>query len=222
MAREKLTRDEEIKRGVEKVERMNKTFDTLALPIILFTVVTIFIFGALPTLKEKLGLGESSSVSSVLPEQQSFYSRRESYMLDMQLHLEELTQHGYTTPEGYEAGECASLMLDDSTEVLEFSDNIGCYSIVRRSVADKPYTKLSIIVYSENIILAELVLAEGDQLSATFKNESFTEWKRKPVSDAELSQSDAVSTAERILEYVSSAELGALLEEYKQSLSWLP
>lgn len=214
MPKKKLTREEEIERGVEKVERMNKAFDKYVIPLVLFTVVTIFIFGAVPRLLKLLSAdsadGTEQGVESTVAD---FYSLREDYMSNMHSHAQELEAAGYEFSDQYSGADCVYKYLDESTIVYEFYDDaLGSYSIIRRAAQEEAYRQLSMVVSAKNLIRVELDLVDGQKISLTYIDESFSAY------GSDLSESDAQLNAQIIEENVGKRELSLLLGEYKNDM----
>lgn len=215
MPKKKLTEEEKIQNGVDKVNRMNAFFDKMWLPVLFFVVATVFVFGALPKLMDMAGVSDGSDYGD-LPSQEStlpdFYELRAAYMGEMDSHKDELTAAGYEFSDDYGETKCVILSKDD-TVIYEFFDSMGSYSIIRKTAPEgSEYSALSLVVQSKRLIIAEIKLSDGSKLSASFKNEQFT------PDLLSLSASDTPSDVQKVLSYVSAEELSAMLTQYKADL----
>lgn len=191
---------------VEKVERMNRIFDQLVLPMIIFTVImaviSAFIFK--PESCVKGYADDLTPVEDVQPELDP-YLMREVLLEDMDRNRSIFEQGGYTIVETEQSGAVAYCVLDDCTQVFDnVADSSGSrYSAV---IYEKDGLSVTIRIYSSTIFLAEV--SDGAQLySAVFRDENFTAW---------TSSSDA--GAEDVLSLVSAQKLAGLLDMYESKI----
>lgn len=190
----------------EKVERLNRIFDQVVLPIIIFTVVMAIISSFI--IKPESCIGSCSDNLTPVEEVRSEpdpYLMREVLLEDMESNRGIFEQGGYTVVETEQSGLVAHRQLDEHTDLF---DNIADSSGNRYSAVVHVNDEYSVTVriYSDRIFLVEFE-SDDSALSAVFRDDMFAQW---------TSGSDA--DAQSILKVVPSDKLSGLVEKYKQSL----
>ena len=191
---------------VEKVERMNRIFDQLVLPMIIFTaimaVVSAFILK--PESCVRSFADDLAPVEDV-QSQPDPYIMREVLLEKMEINRSIFELGGYTVVETEQSGLVAYCQLDEYTQIF---DNIADSSGSRCSavVYEKDGLSVTLRVYSKTIFLVEA--SDGVQtLSAVFRDEDFGTW---------TSSSDA--DAAGVLSLVPAQQLSGLLDMYEEKI----
>ncbi len=189
-----------------KVERMNRIFDHVVLPMILFTVV-MFIVSAFVFKPESCVSGyadDLTPVENVQPELDA-YLMREVLLEDMAANRSIFEQGGYTIVESEQSGLVAFRQADEHTQIFEnIADNSGShYSAI---VREKDGVTVTVRVYSENIFLVEAQQGET-VVSAIFRDDLFTSW---------ISGGDADAAA--VMGIVPGDQLRAIIGDYKAGI----
>lgn len=211
--------DEDIEKGVEKVEKMNALFDKMVLPVLLIAALAVFFFGALPKLKrcvsdetvqpQETAVVTQSDVSGSdgQEEPNELYARRNAFLSDMKAHREEIEAKGYTFIEAVEGLDSIRIRPDEDTTIYEFCDNGKCYGQIRTTEFEV-FEEAAVTVMGSSHINVVLTLADGEKLYAVFENESFL---------PEGSDDDQ----QMILAYLTSEELTGIKQRYDRQLEEL-
>jgi len=152
----------------EKVERMNRVFDQVVLPALIFTVIMFVITAIMLNPSCRKEKEEISSPTSGSYQNLDAYLMREVLLEDMESNRSIFELGGYTIVETEQSGIVAYCQLDENTQVF---DNIADSSGSRYSaiVSEKEGRSVTIRVYSDTIFLVEI--AEGEKkLSAIFRD----------------------------------------------------
>lgn len=193
----------------ERVERMNSIFDRLILPMIIFTVVVFAGFAVIPKLgscTDCSGKPPAENVPSASEQSDDdFYSMRAILLADEDC-LSLFEAAGYTVMDNGESGKVAYRTLDSGVMIIEnLRDSNGQpYSAI--SLKDEQAgTDTTIMLYSSSIFLVLVDTAEGS-VSAIFDNDEFI-----------CASSSTDAEQEAVLALVNSAELGNMMEQYKEA-----
>lgn len=188
----------------EKVERMNRIFDHVVLPIIIFTVVMFVVSAVIFRHDSCVKVPDSTQSVPNSTAEPDAYVLREVLLEDMESNRSIFERGGYVTVETDESGWVAYCRLDDSTEVFDgISDGSGVCSVVSHVRED---LSVKIRIYSENIFLVDVKCGEKSA-SAVFLDDTFGAW---------TSGSDA--GAAKVLELISAQELTALTDAYENKI----
>ncbi len=190
----------------DKVERMNRIFDQVVLPIIIFTVI-MAVISAIIIKPESCVSGYADDLAPVEDVRTELdpYLMREVLLEDMAANRSIFEQGGYTIVETEQSGLVAYCQLDECTQIFDnVSDGSGGrYSAV---MYEKDGLSVTVRIYSGTIFLVEA--SDGQQrLSAIFRDDRFATW---------TSGSDADAGA--IFELISAQQLADLAERYEQKI----
>lgn len=190
----------------DKVERMNRIFDQVVLPIIIFTII-MAVISAIIIKPESCVSGYADDLAPVEDVRAELdpYLMREVLLEDMAANRSIFEQGGYTIVETEQSGLVACCQLDEFTQIFDnVSDGSGSrYSAV---MYEKDGLSVTMRIYSGTIFLVEV--SDGQQLlSAIFRDDRFTTW---------TSGSDADAGA--LLELISAQQLADLAERYEQKI----
>lgn len=177
---------------VEKVERMNRIFDQLVLPIIVFTVVMAVISGFIfkPAGCAENLAADLAPVEEITPVPDP-YLMRKILLEDTGSNRTIFEQGGYTVVETEQSGFVAYCQLDEYTQIFDgITDSSGNrYSAV---MYENGSLDVTIRIYSDTVFLVEA--NNGAQsASAIFRDDSFAAWTSGSDADAAsvLSLADA-------------------------------
>lgn len=195
---------------VEKVERMNRIFDQLVLPIIVFSIIMGVVSAVIFTPSCGAGCGGDRPVDPVTSQtgsQQSLdpYLMRQVLLEDMESSRAIFEQGGYTVVESEQSGLVAYCRLDENTQIFEnIADSSGGrYSAV---MYESDSVSVTVRVYSGTIFFVEA--SDSDRMaSAVFRDDAFSTW---------TSGSDA--DAAGVFELISAGQLSELVEQYKAKI----
>ncbi len=191
----------------EKVERMNRIFDRVVLPIIAFTAVMLVITAVIlkPESCAKDFADTMTPVEDNVSTEPDAYLLREVLLEDMDSNYPIFEQGGYTVVETDESGYVAYRFIDEHTEIFENltgSGDIPCSAVIYNDEV----LSVTVRIYSGKIFLVEASSGEKSA-SAIFRDDRFATW---------TSGSDA--DAQAVLELADSRFLSGLVEQYKQSI----
>ena len=188
-----------------KVERMNRIFDHVVLPMILFTVVMFIVSAVIFRPDSCSGKKEELSAPAVSQEKLDAFLMREVLLEDMESNRTIFEQGGYTVVETEQSGPVAYLQVDDNTQIFEnVADGTGGrYSAV---IYEKDELSVTVRIYSGTIFLVEAAVGD-DSESAIFRDEQFCTWTSGGDSDAAM-----------VLEIVSAEKLSDMIDTYKESI----
>ncbi len=204
--------DEEIEKGVAKVERMNAMFDKSIVPILFIAALAVFLFGALPKLIRNVKGADDTAASSYVDEL-TVYEQRSKFMDELEQNLEKAEAAGYTYIPEIQDALCISKMYNETTIVAHFYDGSVSYGKIIYTEGIEGCSKVEVRVYTVNRSGVTVTLEDGTAYNAVFADTDFT-------ADEALTDTD---TSERlaVLRYVSGEELKAMRETYDAELNAL-
>ena len=197
----------------ERVAHMNEIFDKYIVPMLLFTLAVVLIFGvAVPLVRscsDKSGSGREDGGQRDYSSAE-FYIRRSLLLDGVASDTDIFENAGCMVLDDGNGGKTLYAKLDDSCEIFEnvTDPNGNRYSAVTAADSYGESTdrkNLTLMIYSSTLFLA-IAEEEDGTYSALFDNESFI----YPASDTD---------AHDLLYKVSPAQWSRMLEEYKQWLT---
>lgn len=205
--------DEDIERGVQKVERMNAMFDKAAIPVLFAAALAIFLFGALPKLIRNIKHEEKTPQQVVeYVDELTVYEQRSKFMDELDVNMEKAEAAGYSKmPEEF-GTTCILKQYDENTIVAHFYDGNTSYGKLIAEGIEK-CAKVEMRIYTSNYSSVIITLDNGETVSAMFNNTAFT-------ADETLTDTD---TNERlgVLENISSEKLSEIRGIYDAELEAL-
>ncbi len=205
--------DEDIERGVEKVQRMNAMFDKAAIPVLFVAALAVFLFGALPKLIRNIKHEEKNPQQVVeYTDELTVYEKRSKFMDELDTNMEKASMAGYSKmPEEFGTN-CILKQLDDNTIIAHFYDGSTSYGKIISEGAGG-CRKVEMRVYTSNYSSVIVTLEHGENISAMFNNTLF-------LADETLTDTD---TNERlsVLENISSEKLSEMRGIYDRELEML-
>lgn len=195
----------QISNATEKVERMNRIFDHVVLPMVLFTVV-MFVVSALVFKPDSCGeKKQEPSAPEVSYQNLDAFLMRDVLLENMENNRTIFELGGYTVVETEQSGLVAYRKLDDNTQIFEnISDGSGGrYSAV---MYEKDNVSVTVRIYSGTIFLVEA--ADGERsASAIFRDDRFGTWTSGGDVDAA-----------QVLEIVPAEQLCTMIDRYKENI----
>lgn len=194
----------------ERVAHMNEVFDKYVVPMLLFSLAVILVFGvASPVIRSCSAKKEPELVREREYSSAEFYVRRSLLLDGIASYTDVFEQSGCLVVEN-DSGNAIYAELDGGDEILEnvLDPNGNVYSAVMSADSygkAKEDQNLTLMIYSGSLFLAIAEEEDGTH-SALFDNESF---------DCTPSNSDGIS----LLDKVPPSEWSRMLEEYKQWLT---
>ncbi len=201
--------DEEIEKGVAKVERMNRMFDKAIVPVLFIAALAVFLFGALPRLVRNTKNADTVDYADEL----TVYEQRSKYMDELEQNLEAAEAAGYTYIPEIQDAICISKQYDDSTIIAHFYDGSVSYGKIICTDGLEKCAKAEVRVYNANRSGVTVTLEDGTAYNAVFTDAFFS-------ADETLTDTD---TAERltVLGYISAEQLIEMRGLYDSELSAL-
>ena len=196
---------EKEKKGVDRVERMNRFFDKTLMPTVGILIIVTLLFFIAGRFREKFIPDDdrraASAVSRVSDEPEVFRLRR-ALLAGYSDHVSEFAAYGYQPVDGYSYELSLGKRVDDEMSIFQFSDPaIGQLTIINYFPAhgNAPYDSLSLAVSSHALINAS-VRKDGEKYTVTFTNPDFSSFRAED-SAAFDSLSALVDTAEMTAMY---------------------
>lgn len=198
----------DIENSQAKVDKMNRLFDRLILPIIGFTILVFVAFSIIPNIVK----GCSSERDDGPPSgSQEYLSRLDAYVLrdvlleDMEANRPVFEDGGYTVVENDGGNYVAFIELQDGTQIFDnMIDSSGnVYSAVMRTKDDR---KVTVMIYAQTLFLA-VVTDKGETSSSIFRSADFSSYP-----------SDSDADAQAVLSLAPAEELTDMVEVYKTTI----
>ena len=172
---------EKEKKGIDKVERMNRLFDRILMPAIGILIIMLLLSFIINRFNDKFAKGSSAAVNSTAQsaaEPQAFVLRRE-LMHSYSLHEKEFGAYGYKPVDGYAYDLSLCKTVDSEMSVFQFSeDALGELTIINYIPKEKKaaYDSLSLAVSSCNLINVTAKSGE-EKHTVTFLSPDFSEYQ---------------------------------------------
>ena len=180
MRGERLEYTEKEKKGIDKVERMNKIFDKIILPAVGVLIAVLLFFFVVGKYREKF-CSESKATaetSGQLTEPKAFSLRR-SLMAEYGEHKKEFEAYGYVPVDGFSYDVSLCKTVDKEMSVFQFADRaIGELTVISYipKSKDTAYDSLSVAFSSYRLITVTAKRGE-ESCSVTFLSYDFTSYK---------------------------------------------
>lgn len=173
------------KKGIDKVDRMNKLFDKVLMPVIGVIIILTLLSFIVGKLMDKFGGGESEgnasvSVSSSVSGNPNVFDTRAALLANYETYAEAFAAYGYAPAEGYTQDLSLRKQVDEELVIYQFSDSaMGDFTILKYtpSAADAAYQSLSLTVSSASLINAS---ARGGDFNYTvaFTSTDFSSYRK--------------------------------------------
>ena len=201
-----LNYTEEEKKGIDKVERMNRLFDTRIMPAIGIVIILMLISFTVSKFKEKFYRGGVPTESAVQNAEPEIFALRRSLLGGYDAHKEEFAAYGYEPVDGYTYGLSLCKSVDDEMVIFQFrDDSLGELTIINYvpGNTDAAYVSLSLAVSSHRL-LNVTVKSGGEKHSVTFTDTDFSEYQPEDAEEfkclMKLTDMDDIRTMYEIFE----------------------
>ncbi len=201
---------EKEKKGIDKVERMNRFFDKVFVPAVgVLVIITLVIFISFKVI-DKLGASDvsaSDTVSSNTVSQPAEFLIREYLLENYDEYSVEFSAYGYEEAEGYSQDVALCKTVDDELVIYQFlDDTIGDFTIMQYSPTDGEYDYVALTLSSDTLINVTLSESE-EKYKVTFKSGDFSSYNE---DDAEQYAS--------MMQFISEDELVTLYELFRADI----
>lgn len=177
---DELQYTEEEKKGIDKVERMNRLFDKVVLPGIGVLVILLLISFIAGKFREKFTRDDPGTTASSAPrEETDVFGRRKELLRGYEQHKDAFAAYGYEPVEGYAYALSLGKTVDEEMTIFQFSDEaLGELSIVNYMPKGKkaPYRSLSLAVSSPTMLVVT-VKKEDEKHVVTFTDTGFSHYQ---------------------------------------------
>ena len=204
------------KKGIDKVENMNKFFDKVLMPTIgVLAIITLIAF-ITGKLMDKFGGGQPSGSSETLQNSSAdsdLMSLRAELLAGYEDNSEAFAAYGYEPAEGYVQDLALCKYVDEELVIYQFKDSVlGEFTILKyepsqTSSGDAPYNVLSLTVSSEKLMT---VTVSGDDLDCSV---AFTS------TDFSTYMEDDREEYEKMMKAVSLDELKSLYDIFEADIN---
>lgn len=204
---ERLEYTEKEKKGIDRVERMNRFFDKRLLPLLGIIIILLLFSFIINTWREKFSSdSQPSAEAHVQQTEPEIFSKRRSLLSGYQGHKSEFEAYGYMPVEGYSYDLSLCKTVDDEMSIFQFSDSsLGELTIINYIPKDKNarYDTLSMAVSSYKLITVTVNRGE-ESYSVTFLSYDFTSYKADQEKEfnalMKLTDMDEIATLRDIFE----------------------
>ena len=176
---ELLNYTEKEKKGIDKVERMNRLFDKILMPAVGILIIMLLISFTINKYREKFGSGDSLSAKEVYAEEEPrVFTLRRSLLSGYGGHEKEFESYGYKPVEGYSYALSLCKQVDDEMSIFQFADGtLGELTIINYIPKEKksPYDSLSLAVSSHKLINVT-AKSGGEKHTVTFLSSDFSKY----------------------------------------------
>lgn len=206
---------EKEKKGLDKVESMNKFFDKILMPAIGVLIILTLLSFIVGSLMDKFsGIdndGKSSSAASVASDKISAIFKLRAVVLDGYAeHIEEFKAYGYNWADGYSQDIALCKTVDEELVIYQFSDGtLGDFTILRYTpldASDAKFDSVSLTVSSDTLINVTVNSGES-QIVVTFTSSDFSTYSK-----------DDNEKYSEIIKLISIDELNAMYEIFETDI----
>ena len=197
------------KKGIDKVERMNRFFDRTLLPAIGILIILLLASFTFRRFREKFGSDLPSASSTVRQTEPEIFALRRNVLAGYEQHKEQFEAYGYHPVDGYSYDLSLCKAVDSEMSIFQFSDDsLGQLTILNYLPKDRqsPYDSLSMGISSYRLITVTAKRGE-DSHSVTFLSYDFTSY-----------QSDSEEEYRALMKLTDSGELASLYEIFETDI----
>ena len=171
---------EKEKKGIDKVERMNRLFDKILLPAIGILIIMLLFSFIVNKYREKFGTEINPFAEAVTqkPEPEVFALRRR-LLADYGQYQKEFEAYGYKPVDGFSYDLSLCKTVDKEMSIFQFADSkLGELTVINYipKQENTPYDSLSIAVSSPNLI-TETKKSGEESHTVTFLTHDFSSYK---------------------------------------------
>ncbi len=202
---------EKEKKGIDKVERMNRLFDKILLPAIGILIIMLLVSFTVNKYREKFGSDrQSASQTAVQQSEPQAFALRRSLLAGYAQYKEQFDAYGYKPVEGYSYDLSLCKTVDDEMSIFQFADGtLGELTIINYIPSDKksPYDSLSLAISSQRLITVTAKNGEESH-SVTFLSYDFSSYT-----------SDQEEEFNALMKLTDIGELSAIYEIFETDIS---
>ena len=171
---------EKEKKGIDKVEHMNRLFDKILLPAIGILIIMLLFSFIVNKYREKFGTESNPAAEAVTqkPEPEVFALRRR-LLADYGQYQKEFEAYGYKPVDGFSYDLSLCKTVDKEMSIFQFADSkLGELTVINYipKQENTPYDSLSIAVSSPNLITVTAKSGEESH-TVTFLTHDFSSYK---------------------------------------------
>lgn len=205
---------EKEKKGLKKVESMNRFFDKVLMPAIGVLIIIALISFIVSGLKEKFG-GDSSdgdkpALSQHSQEEPKVFALRSAVLEDYEKYSDEFAAYGYQKAGGYSQELALCKTVDEELMIFQFiDDSMGKFTILRYTPSESvgsEYKSLSMTVSSSSLINVT-VKTDSDSYTVTFTSVEFSSHSK-----------DDSAQYDKMMKLISNDDLMALYEIFETDI----
>lgn len=203
------------KKGIDKVERMNRFFDRIFMPAIGILIIMLLLSFTVKKFRSKFGGGEEAPGQAATVTAQSepevFATRRE-LMADYQKYEKEFAAYGYLPVEGYAYDLSLRKQVDGEMSIFQFKGGaLGELTIINYLPSDSgaPYDSLSLAISSHTLINVTVKRGE-EKHTVTFTDTGFSAFKEEDAGEYDALMNDVRMEDIRAMYEIFEADIGNL------------
>ena len=190
---------EKEKKGIDKVERMNRLFDKFLMPAVGVLIIMLLASFTVNKFRQKFGsqktgAANAATYSSEAAEPEVFALRRK-LLASYPAFEKEFAAYGYAPVEGYSYDVSLCKQVDGEMSIFQFAGGaLGELTIISYMPQDKnaPYDSLSLAISSHRLI--NVTVKKGEEKhTVTFTDTAFSSFKEEDRGEFD-SLSDFVRT----------------------------
>ncbi len=174
---------EKEKKGIDKVEHMNRFFDKVLMPAIGILVIMLLLSFTVNKFREKFGRDDSQPAVSTVRQktEPEVFAKRKALLSGYSEHVKEFAAYGYKPVEGYSYDLSLCKAVDREMVIFQFSDStLGDLTIINYipSGKDDSYDTLSLTVSSHKLLNVSVKCGEETH-TVTFTSEDFSAYRQE-------------------------------------------
>ena len=181
---------EKEKKGIDKVERMNRLFDKILMPAIGILVIMLLLSFTVNQYRRKFGSQKSdaanaASVLSDAAEPETFALRRK-LLASYPAFEKKFAAYGYAPVEGYSYDVSLCKQVDGEMSIFQFAGGaLGELTIINFFPQDKnaPYDSLSLAISSHSLINVTVKSGE-EKHTVTFTDTTFSSFREEDSGES--------------------------------------
>lgn len=175
---------EKEKKGLNKVEKMNRFFDKQLMPAVGVLIILMLLSFIVSNIIDKFGNGKEGNTSSVLTSENShevsaIFRLRASVLDSYAEHADEFEAYGYNAAEGYSQDIALYKIVDEEMLIYQFRDSsLGDFTILRYTPSDDVnamFDTVSLTVSSDTLVNASVSKGD-DTYNVAFTSTDFSSY----------------------------------------------
>lgn len=172
---------EKEKKGIDRVEGMNRFFDKVLMPAVGVLVIITLLAFTVGRLMEKLGGGEETTAPTTVSQRSApqVFAARAALLAEYETYARTFEAYGYAPAEGYSQDLALCKTVDDELLIYQFDDKtLGNFTILRYTPSEGKgrYDSLSLTISSAELINATVTDGDG-KWTVTFTSPDFSSYQ---------------------------------------------